>query len=63
MEHKSYWAIKKCNMNVDEVGANRKLQLQELEETKMETYENSRIYKETSKRCHEMIIPKEFYIG
>jgi len=50
-------------MNVDEVGANRKLQLQELEETKMETYENSRIYKETSKRCHEMIIPKEFYIG
>ncbi|RDX93218.1 hypothetical protein CR513_24554, partial [Mucuna pruriens] len=46
IEHRAYWAIKKCNMAYDQDGQERKLQLQELEELCLEVYENSRIYKE-----------------
>ena len=45
LEHKAYWAIKQCNMEMDEAGKQRKLNLQELEEIRNEAYENSRIYK------------------
>ncbi|XP_071927584.1 uncharacterized protein [Coffea arabica] len=30
-EHKAFWAIKQCNLNLEEAGARRKLDLQELE--------------------------------
>ena len=46
LEHKAYWAIKHCNMEMDKAGKQRKLDLQELEEIRNEAYENSRIYKE-----------------
>ncbi|XP_073138521.1 uncharacterized protein [Henckelia pumila] len=46
IEHKAYWAVKRCNMNLNEAGKTRKLHLQELEELRLEAYENSRIYKE-----------------
>ncbi|RDX85028.1 gag-pol, partial [Mucuna pruriens] len=46
LEHRAYWAVKKCNMAYDQVGEERKLQLQELEELCLEAYENSRIYKQ-----------------
>nr|GEW92639.1 DNA-directed DNA polymerase [Tanacetum cinerariifolium] len=45
LEHKAYWAVKNLNMKLDDVGANRKLQLQELEEICNDTYDSSRIYK------------------
>nr|XP_027120356.1 uncharacterized protein LOC113737306 [Coffea arabica] len=35
-EHKAFWAIKQCNMNLEEAGAQRKLDLQELEEIRNE---------------------------
>ncbi|RDX83937.1 hypothetical protein CR513_35092, partial [Mucuna pruriens] len=41
IEHQVYWAIKKCNMAYDQVDKERKLQLQELEELRLEAYENS----------------------
>ena len=46
LEHKTYWAIKQYNMEMDEAGKQRKLDLQELKEIRNEVYENSRIYKE-----------------
>jgi len=44
-EHKTFWAIKQCNMDYDVTGIARKLQLQELEEIRHDSYENERIYK------------------
>ena len=43
IEQRVYWAVKGCNMTFDEVGMERKLQLQELEEISLEAYENSNI--------------------
>ncbi|XP_074576676.1 uncharacterized protein LOC141833188 [Curcuma longa] len=64
IEHKAYWAVKACNFDVNKVGKERKLQLQELEEIRLEAYENSRIYKEKTKNFHDKNIKdKEFQVG
>ncbi|KAJ9185073.1 hypothetical protein P3X46_004745 [Hevea brasiliensis] len=42
----------------------RKLQLHELEEIRLEAYENSRIYKEKTKAFHDkLILRKQFMVG
>lgn len=58
LEHKAYWAVKHCNMDITEVGSHRKLQLQELEEIRLRAYENSKIYKEMTKAIHDTMIKK-----
>ncbi|RDX69238.1 gag-pol, partial [Mucuna pruriens] len=64
LEHRAYWAVKKCNMAYDQAGEERKLQLQELEELRLEAYENSRIYKQRVKQFHDrQILRKEFHVG
>ncbi|XP_042401233.1 uncharacterized protein LOC121991287 [Zingiber officinale] len=64
IEHRAYWAVKACNLDSDTVGEERKMQLQELEEIRLEAFENSRIYKEKAKRFHDKQIEvKEFQIG
>ncbi|XP_052172197.1 uncharacterized protein LOC127788125 [Diospyros lotus] len=51
-------------MDMKEAGSQRKLQLQELEELRLEAYENSRIYKEKTKAAHDKLIAKkEFNVG
>ncbi|XP_012461527.1 uncharacterized protein LOC105781539 [Gossypium raimondii] len=45
LEHKSFWAIKQCNLDFSLAGEERKLKLQELEELRLEAYDNSVIYK------------------
>ena len=51
-------------MDLDKAGMSRLLQLQELEELRLDAYENSRIYKEKSKLFHDnMLIRKQFKIG
>nr|XP_027067751.1 uncharacterized protein LOC113693402 [Coffea arabica] len=63
-EHKAFWAIKQCNMNLEEAGAQRKLDLQELEEIRNEAYENALIYKEKSRTFHDQQISrKTFEVG
>ena len=51
-------------MGIEKAGAERKLQLQELESLRLEAYENSRIYKEKMKAVHDQNIKKkEFHPG
>ncbi|KAI3516249.1 hypothetical protein L1887_15160 [Cichorium endivia] len=64
LEHRAYWAIKKLNMKIDEAGVHRKLELQELEELRDDSYESSRLYKEKTKRLHDKYIKrKDFSVG
>ncbi|XP_028771981.1 uncharacterized protein LOC114729174 [Neltuma alba] len=64
LEHKTYWAVKMCNMDLEESGLERKLQLQELEEMRLDAYESSRIYKEKTKQIHDQkILRKHFQAG
>ena len=51
-------------MGIENAGAERKLQLQELENLRLEAYENSRICKERMKVVHDQNIKKkEFQPG
>ena len=50
IDHKAYWAIKTCNFSIDQAGEERKLQLSELDEIYLEAYENSKFYKEKTKK-------------
>ena len=61
LEHKAWWAVKKCNMSLDEVGEARKLQLQELEELRLDAYDNAVNYKEKTRAWHDKnILRKDF---
>ncbi|CAN6704225.1 unnamed protein product [Malus baccata var. baccata] len=64
LEHKALWAIKKFNMNPEEAGSQRRLQLNELDEIRREAYDNASIYKQKTKAFHDnMIRGKSFSIG
>ncbi|KAL0296022.1 UNVERIFIED_CONTAM: Retrovirus-related Pol polyprotein from transposon.6 [Sesamum radiatum] len=64
IEHNAYWAVQKCNFDMGKAGIERKLQLQELEELRLDAYENKRIYKEKTKAFHDsFILRKQFDIG
>ena len=65
IEHQAYWVVKACNMDLEEVGKERKLQLQELEEIKLVTYENSKFYKEKTKQFldQKLALRKDFKVG
>ena len=64
LEHNAHWAIRKLNLDIVAAGKQRKLQLCELDEIRLEAYEISRIYKERTKRIHDKyILRREFYPG
>jgi len=61
IEHKTWRAIKMLNYDLIEAGEERKLQLSELEEIRVEAYESARSYKERPKLFHDQhILRKEF---
>ena len=61
MEHRAYWAIKPFNFNLDQAGKQRLLQMNELDELRCESYENSRIYKERLKLFHDKTIKRKTF--
>nr|GEW34584.1 reverse transcriptase domain-containing protein [Tanacetum cinerariifolium] len=56
LEHKAYWALKHANFDLQTEGDHRKVQLNELNELCDQAYENSLIYKEKTKRLHDLKI-------
>ena len=51
-KYRAFWIVKQCNMDLEGVEIHRKLELQELEEIRNETYADAVIYKERSKTFH-----------
>jgi len=52
LEHKAYWALKFLNFDSNTAGEHKKLQLHELEELRVQAYENSKLYKQRVKIYH-----------
>ena len=58
LEHRAFWATKFLNFNLQKAGEKRLLQLNELEEFRLNSYENAKIYKERTKKWHDKHIQK-----
>ncbi|CAM8905497.1 unnamed protein product [Rhodiola kirilowii] len=64
LEQKAYWALKKCNPDLQAVGLDRRLQLCELEELRLEAYESQTDYKARTKLYHDkFILRRTFEVG
>nr|GEV97286.1 reverse transcriptase domain-containing protein [Tanacetum cinerariifolium] len=64
LEHKALWALKHANFDLKTTGDHRNLQLNELSELRDQSYENSVIYKEWTKKLHdEKIKNRIFNVG
>ena len=56
--------LKFLNFDIKAAGEGRLLQLNELDEFRLEAYENAKLYKERTKRWHDkQLIKREFKIG
>ena len=64
LEHHAYWAIKKLNFDIQAASAKRLLQLNEMDEFRLQAYENSKLYKEKTKKWHDKkILDRRFEPG
>ncbi|GJR13812.1 reverse transcriptase domain-containing protein [Tanacetum coccineum] len=64
LKHQAYWALKWTNFDLKTTGDHRKVQLNELNKLRDQTYKNSLIYKKKTKRIHDAKIKNhEFHIG
>ena len=64
IEHRAYWAIQKMSMEPGKSEEERKLQLQELEEFRLEAYDAAMWYKEKTKLWHDKNLRgKSFGVG
>ncbi|XP_074315081.1 uncharacterized protein LOC141651261 [Silene latifolia] len=64
LEHKAWWALKEINFDFDAAGEIRFLQMNELEELRLEAYESSKIYKDQTKKWHDgKIMKKDIGVG
>lgn len=64
LEYKALWAVKMLNFDIKSAKEKRLFQLHELDEIRLDAFENSRIYKEKTKAFHDKkILKREFNIG
>ncbi|CAM8962941.1 unnamed protein product [Rhodiola kirilowii] len=64
LEYKAMWAVKELNFETKASGEKRLLQLNELDEIRLDSYEISRIYKEKTRRWHDkLILKRQFSVG
>ena len=53
LEHRVYWAMKLLNFDLKVAGEERLLKLNEMDEFRLDAYENAKLYKELTKRWHD----------
>ncbi|GJR00363.1 putative ribonuclease H-like domain-containing protein [Tanacetum coccineum] len=65
IKHKAHWALKQCNMDLTLASKSRLMQLNELAELRDGAYENTKIYKERTKKWHDSRLrgDKDFKVG
>ncbi|GJS71813.1 reverse transcriptase domain-containing protein [Tanacetum coccineum] len=65
IEHKVHWALKQCNLDLTLASESHLMQLNELAELRDDAYENTRIYKEWTKKWHNSRLrgDKDFKVG
>lgn len=64
LEHCAYWAVIQLNMDLTAAIEKRMLQLNKLDEFRMDTYENIKLYKERTKKFYDKYIQRrEFTPG
>ncbi|GJW46542.1 reverse transcriptase domain-containing protein [Tanacetum coccineum] len=65
IEHKAYWVLKQCNMDLTVAAKNHFIELNELIELRDGACENTRIYKERTKKWHDSRLrgDKDFKVG
>nr|GEX32456.1 reverse transcriptase domain-containing protein [Tanacetum cinerariifolium] len=61
LKHKAYLALKQANFDLTVAGDHQKIQLNELNEIRDHTYENSLIYKEKTKRIYDSKIKNRVF--
>ena len=62
LEHKAYWATRALNFDMMKVDKERLIQLNELDELRMNAYENAKLYKDRTKLWHDKhSLKKEFH--
>jgi hypothetical protein len=59
LEYKAYWAIKEMSLDLDATVVKRRIQISDLEEMRLKSYENSSIYKERIKRWYDKELKKD----
>lgn len=59
LESRAYWAIKFLNFDIKTAQEKRVLDLNELEEIRLKSYDNALIYKEKTKRLHDAKIAQK----
>ncbi|CAM8942179.1 unnamed protein product [Rhodiola kirilowii] len=64
LEYKAMWAVQELNFDTKASGEKRLLQLNEIDEIRLDSYESSRIYKEKTRRWHDkLILKRQFSVG
>ncbi|GJX07907.1 hypothetical protein Tco_0195839 [Tanacetum coccineum] len=65
IEHKTHWELKQCNMDLTLASESHLMQLNALAELRDGAYENTRIYKERTKKWHDSRLrgDKDFKVG